>query len=106
MLDLCKSNFRSFEACRIFDTADRVDCLGKGLLQIPERSLTKCQYILDLINVKYIKRLIFNSSFCVLQLPAKIEALRDEYMRYAVEKCLSILKENHDAVETITGKVS
>ncbi|XP_059280197.1 probable inactive ATP-dependent zinc metalloprotease FTSHI 4, chloroplastic [Lycium ferocissimum] len=35
-------------------------------------------------------------------LPAKIEALRDEYMRYAVEKCLSILKENHDAVETIT----
>ncbi|KAJ8531201.1 hypothetical protein K7X08_026635 [Anisodus acutangulus] len=35
-------------------------------------------------------------------LPAKIEALRDEYMRYAVEKCLSILKENQDAVETIT----
>lgn len=35
-------------------------------------------------------------------LPAKIEALRDEYMRYAVEKCLSILKENHAAVETIT----
>ncbi|KAJ8541582.1 hypothetical protein K7X08_002398 [Anisodus acutangulus] len=38
----------------------------------------------------------------VPNLPAKIEALRDEYMRYAVEKCLSILKENHDAVETIT----
>lgn len=35
-------------------------------------------------------------------LPAKIEALRDEYIRYAVEKCLSILKENHTAVETIT----
>lgn len=35
-------------------------------------------------------------------LPAKIEALRDEYMRYAVEKCLSILKENNTAVETIT----
>ncbi|XP_009596431.1 probable inactive ATP-dependent zinc metalloprotease FTSHI 4, chloroplastic [Nicotiana tomentosiformis] len=38
----------------------------------------------------------------VPNLPSKIEALRDEYMRYAVEKCLSILKENHAAVETIT----
>lgn len=46
-----------------------------------------------------------HSCYCVLQLPSKIEALRDEYMRYAVEKCLSILKENHAAVETITGKV-
>ncbi|KAF3672861.1 putative 2-oxoisovalerate dehydrogenase subunit alpha 1, mitochondrial-like [Capsicum annuum] len=35
-------------------------------------------------------------------LAAKIEALRDEYMRFAVEKCLSILRENHEAVETIT----
>lgn len=47
----------------------------------------------------------FHSCYCVLQLPSKIEALRDEYMRYAMEKCLSILKENHAAVETITGKV-
>ncbi|CAH9109798.1 unnamed protein product [Cuscuta europaea] len=38
----------------------------------------------------------------VPNLAAKIEALRDEYIRFAVEKCGSILKENHVAVETIT----
>jgi ATP-dependent metalloprotease FtsH len=33
---------------------------------------------------------------------AKVEALRDEYIRFAVEKCSSVLKEYHFAVETIT----
>lgn len=37
------------------------------------------------------------------QLAAKLEALRDEYMRYAVDKCSSVLREYHSAVETITG---
>ncbi|KAH8507574.1 hypothetical protein H0E87_009934 [Populus deltoides] len=35
-------------------------------------------------------------------LAAKLEALRDEYMRYAVDKCSSVLREYHSAVETIT----
>ncbi|VFQ77650.1 unnamed protein product, partial [Cuscuta campestris] len=38
----------------------------------------------------------------VPNLAAKVEALRDEYIRFAMEKCASILKENHVAVETIT----
>lgn len=37
------------------------------------------------------------------QLATKLEALRDEYMRYAVDKCSSVLREYHSAVETITG---
>lgn len=37
------------------------------------------------------------------QLAAKLEALRDEYMRFAVGKCSSVLREYHSAVETITG---
>jgi len=40
-----------------------------------------------------------------IQLAMKLEALRDEYMRYATEKCSSVLKEYHLAVETITGLV-
>ena len=40
-----------------------------------------------------------------VQLAMKLEALRDEYMRYATEKCSSVLKEYHLAVETITGLV-
>uniref|UniRef100_A0A2P2K7C4 ATP-dependent zinc metalloprotease FtsH n=1 Tax=Rhizophora mucronata TaxID=61149 RepID=A0A2P2K7C4_RHIMU len=43
-----------------------------------------------------------NHSDLVPNLAAKLEALRDEYMRYAVEKCLSVLREYHSAVETIT----
>lgn len=39
----------------------------------------------------------------LLQLAAKLEALRDEYMRFAVEKCASVLREYHSAVETVTG---
>uniref|UniRef100_A0A7N0U2W5 AAA+ ATPase domain-containing protein n=1 Tax=Kalanchoe fedtschenkoi TaxID=63787 RepID=A0A7N0U2W5_KALFE len=39
---------------------------------------------------------------CAPQLVAKLEALREEYMRFAVEKCLSVLRENQSAVETIT----
>jgi hypothetical protein len=39
------------------------------------------------------------------QLAAKLEALRDEYMRYAVDKCSSVLREYHSAVETITGYI-
>lgn len=38
----------------------------------------------------------------VPNLAAKLEALRDEYMRFAVEKSSSVLKEYHSAVETIT----
>ncbi|XP_059432957.1 probable inactive ATP-dependent zinc metalloprotease FTSHI 4, chloroplastic isoform X2 [Corylus avellana] len=38
----------------------------------------------------------------VPNLAAKLEALRDEYMRYAVDKCSSVLREYHSAVETIT----
>ncbi|GLU12559.1 hypothetical protein SLE2022_292250 [Rubroshorea leprosula] len=38
----------------------------------------------------------------VPNLPAKLEALRDEYMRFAVEKCASVLREYHSAIETIT----
>ncbi|CAM8957481.1 unnamed protein product [Rhodiola kirilowii] len=38
----------------------------------------------------------------VPNLAAKLEALREEYMRFAVEKCLSVLKEHQSAVETIT----
>lgn len=43
-----------------------------------------------------------NQSDLVPNLAAKLEALRDEYMRYAVEKCSSVLSEYHSAVETIT----
>ncbi|CAN1169436.1 Probable inactive ATP-dependent zinc metalloprotease FTSHI 4, chloroplastic [Linum perenne] len=35
-------------------------------------------------------------------LAAKLEALRDEYMRYAMDKCSSVLREYRSAVETIT----
>ncbi|CAI9108872.1 OLC1v1008572C1 [Oldenlandia corymbosa var. corymbosa] len=38
----------------------------------------------------------------VPNLAAKLEALRDEYMRFAVERCSSVLKENQFAVENIT----
>lgn len=38
-----------------------------------------------------------------MQLAAKLEALRHEYMRFAVEKCSSVLREYRSAVETITG---
>ncbi|XP_017421742.1 probable inactive ATP-dependent zinc metalloprotease FTSHI 4, chloroplastic isoform X2 [Vigna angularis] len=43
-----------------------------------------------------------NYSDLVPNLAIKLEALRDEYMRYATEKCSSVLKEYHLAVETIT----
>ncbi|KAK9110394.1 hypothetical protein Sjap_018454 [Stephania japonica] len=38
----------------------------------------------------------------VPNLAAKLEALRDEYMRFAVEKCSSVLREYYSAVEAIT----
>lgn len=38
----------------------------------------------------------------VPNLAAKVEVLRDEYMRFAVDKCSSVLRESHSAVETIT----
>ncbi|KAE8647463.1 probable inactive ATP-dependent zinc metalloprotease FTSHI 4, chloroplastic [Cucumis sativus] len=38
----------------------------------------------------------------VPNLASKLDALREEYLRYAVEKCFSILREYHSAVETIT----
>lgn len=38
-----------------------------------------------------------------IQLAAKLESLRSEYIRFAVEKCSSVLREYHSAVETITG---
>ncbi|KAK7316964.1 hypothetical protein RJT34_00808 [Clitoria ternatea] len=43
-----------------------------------------------------------SQSDLVPNLAMKVEALRDEYMRYATEKCSSVLKEYHSAVETIT----
>ncbi|XP_042431476.1 probable inactive ATP-dependent zinc metalloprotease FTSHI 4, chloroplastic [Zingiber officinale] len=43
-----------------------------------------------------------NQSDLVPNLAAKLEALRDEYMRFAFEQCLSVLKEYRSAVETIT----
>ncbi|KAK6125591.1 hypothetical protein DH2020_040672 [Rehmannia glutinosa] len=39
----------------------------------------------------------------VPNLAAKLEALREEYMRFAVEKCSSVLREYRHAVENITG---
>ncbi|KAF1871169.1 hypothetical protein Lal_00020903 [Lupinus albus] len=43
-----------------------------------------------------------NHSDLVPNLVMKLEALRDEYMRYATEKCSSVLNEYQSAVETIT----
>ncbi|XP_074571304.1 putative inactive ATP-dependent zinc metalloprotease FTSHI 4, chloroplastic [Curcuma longa] len=43
-----------------------------------------------------------NQSDLVPHLAAKLEALRDEYMRFAFEQCSSVLKEYRSAVETIT----
>ncbi|XP_077239186.1 AAA-type ATPase family protein [Tasmannia lanceolata] len=43
-----------------------------------------------------------NQSDLVPNLAAKLEALRDEYMRFSVDKCCSVLREYHSAVETIT----
>ncbi|KAK7282341.1 hypothetical protein RIF29_11026 [Crotalaria pallida] len=43
-----------------------------------------------------------NQSDLVPNLAMKLEALRDEYMRYATEKCSSVLNEYQSAVETIT----
>ncbi|KAL9462379.1 hypothetical protein AB3S75_000394 [Citrus x aurantiifolia] len=43
-----------------------------------------------------------NQSDLVPNLATKLEALRDEYLRFAVEKCASVLREYHSAVETIT----
>ncbi|CAL0319697.1 unnamed protein product [Lupinus luteus] len=43
-----------------------------------------------------------NHSDLVPNLVTKLEALRDEYMRYATEKCSSVLYEYQSAVETIT----
>ncbi|GAB4848260.1 Probable inactive ATP-dependent zinc metalloprotease FTSHI 4, chloroplastic [Ancistrocladus abbreviatus] len=46
-----------------------------------------------------------NQGDLVPNLAAKLEALRDEYMRFAVEKCTSILREYCSAVETITDEL-
>lgn len=43
-----------------------------------------------------------NNGDLVPNLAVKLEALRDEYLRYGTEKCSSVLKEYHSAVETIT----
>ncbi|KAF8018953.1 hypothetical protein BT93_H3750 [Corymbia citriodora subsp. variegata] len=43
-----------------------------------------------------------NQGDLVPNLAAKLEALRDEYMRFAVEKCASVFREYQSAVETIT----
>ncbi|OMO57147.1 hypothetical protein CCACVL1_25957 [Corchorus capsularis] len=43
-----------------------------------------------------------NHKDLVPNLALKLEALRDEYMRFSVEKCASVLREFHSAVETIT----
>lgn len=43
-----------------------------------------------------------NQSDLVPNLATKLESLREEYMRFAVEKCASVLREYLSAVETIT----
>ncbi|XP_030512224.1 probable inactive ATP-dependent zinc metalloprotease FTSHI 4, chloroplastic [Rhodamnia argentea] len=43
-----------------------------------------------------------NQGDLVPNLAAKLEVLRDEYMRFAVEKCALVLREYQSAVETIT----
>nr|CAD1836897.1 unnamed protein product [Ananas comosus var. bracteatus] len=43
-----------------------------------------------------------NQGDLVPNLAAKLEALRNEYMRFAVEKCSAVLREYRSAVETIT----
>nr|QKY65104.1 AAA-type ATPase family protein [Passiflora pittieri] len=48
------------------------------------------------------KAIYRNHGDLVPNLAPKLEALRDEYIRYAVEKCSSILREYRAAVETIT----
>ncbi|GAB2294724.1 Probable inactive ATP-dependent zinc metalloprotease FTSHI 4, chloroplastic, partial [Dionaea muscipula] len=40
-----------------------------------------------------------------IQLAAKIEALKIEYIRFVVEKCSSVLREYRSAVETIIDKL-
>lgn len=118
MLDLCKCYFRSFQACRNFDSTDRNDCTWEGLLQIPERSCAKCEYVYGFVSFDILEFCaIVYISFCPdtevkqmidalhFQLAAKVEVIRDEFIRFAVEKCTSILKENHAAVEAITGSV-
>ena len=42
----------------------------------------------------------------IFQLAPKLEALREEYMRFGVEKCGSVLREYRSAVETIAGRPS
>ncbi|GJV55807.1 probable inactive ATP-dependent zinc metalloprotease FTSHI 4, chloroplastic [Tanacetum coccineum] len=42
------------------------------------------------------------STTVFLWLAAKLEALKDEYMRFAMEKCYSVLREYYSAVEEIT----
>ncbi|KAL9229650.1 hypothetical protein vseg_005095 [Gypsophila vaccaria] len=46
-----------------------------------------------------------NQRDLVPNLAAKLEALRDEYMRFALETCSSVLREHSAAVETITDKL-
>ncbi|KAL5578301.1 hypothetical protein UlMin_020000, partial [Ulmus minor] len=46
------------------------------------------------------KAYYMNQSDFMLNLAAKLEALRDEYMPYDVEKCSSVLREYYSVVET------
>lgn len=46
-----------------------------------------------------------NQRDLVPNLAAKLEALREEYMCFALEKCSSVLREHRDAVEIITDKL-
>lgn len=46
-----------------------------------------------------------NQRDLVPNLAPKLEALREEYVRFAIEKCASILREHCDAVETITDEL-
>ncbi|XP_021713897.1 probable inactive ATP-dependent zinc metalloprotease FTSHI 4, chloroplastic [Chenopodium quinoa] len=41
----------------------------------------------------------------VPNLAPKLEALREEYMRFSIEKCSSVLREHYAAVETITDEL-
>ena len=46
---------------------------------------------------------MFKHGYFETQLGQKVQALRDEYMRYAFEKCDAVLREYRSAVETIAG---
>ena len=71
---------------------------------VPNVCILDLSYIYNFQKKKKTLRTQIVSVICEFkQLAAKLEALRDEYMRYAEDKWLSVLREYHATVETITG---